>query len=391
MDTNRDDNGVSVPGIYPIFLDSESSIRSSGGEDADLRHSGIGDQSGHKVYSPVPGGSRPFIKSIDILSTPASGTTYGAGETIEVQITWDQLVRGLNRPYPSLALTFGSGETTSPRTAVMAISQGDKSRFRYVVQASDADTDGISIPENPLTVPEGSFVRNYGNSEDAILTYDGLSAQNGHKVDGAADNVRPSAPRSLQVSGYLTIDREPWISVYWHSHGDRTITGYQYQQDAGAWKNIPNSGPDTSSFRITSGVVRGVGHRFKVRAVDAGGTGAASPAVTVTWHERTPFAPRGLRAVAGDGQVTLSWTEEDDPSITRYEYQQRREWLDENGDRQHTTFDSWTAIPGSGAETVSHTVSGLENGTTYYFRIRAVNAIGNSPYSRTEWATPTAQ
>ena len=389
VDPNRDDNGVSVPGIYPIVLPSEASIQSAGGEDADLRHSGIGDQSGHKVYSPVAGGSRPRIKSIDILSTPTSGTTYGAGETIVVQITWDQLVRGLNRPYPTLALSFGSGETTSSRTALMAISQGDKSRFRYVVQASDADTDGISIPQNPLTVPRGSFVRNHGNSQDAILTYAGLSAQSGHKVDGSADNVRPLAPRSLRVSGHVTIDREPWISVSWHNRGDQTITGYQYQQDNGAWRNIPDSGPDTSSHRITSGVVEGVGHRFRVRAVDAGGAGAASAAVTVTWHERRPFQPEGLRAVAGDGQVTLSWTDGDDPSITRYEYQQRRQWL-EDGARRYTTFDSWTAVPGSGAETVSHIVSGLENGTTYYFRIRAVNAIGNSPYSRAERATPAA-
>ena len=51
-DTDRDDNGISIPWIYPIFLSSEVSIRSSDGEDANLRHSGIGDRADTSVDAP---------------------------------------------------------------------------------------------------------------------------------------------------------------------------------------------------------------------------------------------------------------------------------------------------------------------------------------------------
>ena len=388
VDVDRDDNGVSVPGTQPIALPTEASIRNASGEDANLRHSGIADQSGHKVDARLTGGTGPRIKSISIVSSPASGTTYGAGETIEVLVTWDQLVLGLNRPYPTLSLTFGTGGSTSLRTAQMAISRGDQTRFRYIVQSGDADSDGVSIPQDPLTVPSGSFIRNMNNNEDAVLTYAGLAAQSGHQVDGTDDNVRPSAPTHLSVTGGVNADREAWVSLSWKRSRDGTITGYQYQQNDNDWVLIPNSGPGTDGYRVTSGLARGTAYAFKVRAVDTGGDGAASPAVTVTWLKTRPFQPTGLGAVAGNGEVELRWTDPQDSTITRYEYQQREEWW-QDGTLKYTYYGDWTVIPNSGAATESHTVSGLENGTTYYFRIRAVNDVGASSYSRDERATPT--
>ena len=85
-----------------------------------------------------------------------------------------------------------------------------------------------------------------------------------------------------------------------------------------------------------------------------------------------PAPPTGLQATAGDRRVTLSWTNPNDASITSYQVQQKagaNDWGD------------WSTITGSGATTISHTVTGLTNGTEYQFRIRAVNSNGNSPQS----------
>ncbi|MDE0471255.1 MAG: putative Ig domain-containing protein, partial [Ekhidna sp.] len=53
----------------------------------------------------------------------------------------------------------------------------------------------------------------------------------------------------------------------------------------------------------------------------------------------------------------------------------------------------WTTIPGSGATTVSHTVTGLTNGTAYTFQVRAVagSVEGVPSDERTENATGNAQ
>ena len=96
-----------------------------------------------------------------------------------------------------------------------------------------------------------------------------------------------------------------------------------------------------------------------------------------------PAKPTGLAAVAGDEEVALSWTNPNDSSITGYQYQQKA------GAAAWDT--TWTDIPGSGATTTSHTVTGLTNGTAYQFRIRAVNAAGNGPQSDpTTAVTPVA-
>ncbi len=92
-----------------------------------------------------------------------------------------------------------------------------------------------------------------------------------------------------------------------------------------------------------------------------------------------PASPTGLTAAAGSGQVTLSWTDPNDAGITGYELRYGRTTVRSSA--------AWTAIPGSGATTTSHVVTGLDDGSEYSFKVRAVNAGGGG--AATEWATAT--
>ena len=87
-----------------------------------------------------------------------------------------------------------------------------------------------------------------------------------------------------------------------------------------------------------------------------------------------PLAPSRPKAVPGDGSVTLSWTSRGDGGapITGWEYQEHE---------GAGAWGPWTAIPGSGADTTRHTVTGLVNGTAYRFRVRAVNEVGEGEAS----------
>jgi len=91
----------------------------------------------------------------------------------------------------------------------------------------------------------------------------------------------------------------------------------------------------------------------------------------ITPDPTAPSVPLNFVATAGNGQVVLSWTtpaNNGGSAITLYQVQ-----------------------VGSGAwQTAAspHTATGLTNGTHYTFRVRAVNAIGNSAYA-TQTATPT--
>ena len=88
-----------------------------------------------------------------------------------------------------------------------------------------------------------------------------------------------------------------------------------------------------------------------------------------------PDAPTNLLAVGGDSQVVLTWEAPEDDggtAITDYEYQ-----IGQTGE--------WISI---GSTDTTHTVTGLTNGTVYTFRVRAVNAAGNSAPSNQTEATP---
>ena len=108
-------------------------------------------------------------------------------------------------------------------------------------------------------------------------------------------------------------------------------------------------------------------------SASGGGYGSVTIAdvvVSVVEKDMVPAKPAGLAAAAGDGEVTLTWTDPDNPTITKWQVRQGA---------GSGAWGAWTDIAGSGAGTIRHVVSGLDNGTAYRFEVRAVNAAGNGP------------
>jgi hypothetical protein len=138
---------------------------------------------------------------------------------------------------------------------------------------------------------------------------------------------------------------------------------------------ITNIAPGATS-RVVTGLTNGTSYTFTVKAVSAAGTGpdsARSNVVTPTAPPAPPAAPTGLTAARnGSGSVLLTWTAPTGP-ITGYQVQVRN--ILGIVIRTDNVAGAVTSTP----------VTGLTNGTTYSFRVRAVNAGGNGALS-----TPSA-
>ena len=158
------------------------------------------------------------------------------------------------------------------------------------------------------------------------------------------------------------------------------VTGYEYKQDSGAWMS---TGGGTATTLMVSGLTNGTPYAFQVRAVNTAGPGPASSPVAATPVAAVvvPGAPSALTAAAGSGTVTLSWTAPATGTggmVASYEYQQTA-----NG-----VPSAW--MPTTMGTGTTHTVTGLTNGVTYSFQVRARNAAGPGPVSNIVTATPAA-
>jgi len=99
--------------------------------------------------------------------------------------------------------------------------------------------------------------------------------------------------------------------------------------------------------------------------------------LTIAIQDTTPVpgAPYLHPAIAGDGQVSLTWSPV--AGSTGYTVYQ-----------SVTSATYGTAVASVSGSVNSHTVTGLANGTTYYFTVKATNYQGDSPFSNMSSATP---
>ena len=131
----------------------------------------------------------------------------------------------------------------------------------------------------------------------------------------------------------------------------------------------------THIVTLTNGTV----YVFRVRAVNGVGDSPDSDETTVT--PGVPTEPQ-LAAVRGDSSAALSASvsNTNGSAITKWQYQQKAGGSD---------YGPWTDIDDASAS-LTHTVTGLTNGTSYTFKVRAVNSSGNSADSDEAAATPAA-
>jgi hypothetical protein len=143
------------------------------------------------------------------------------------------------------------------------------------------------------------------------------------------------------------------------------ITNYEYSIDNDS--NWVSSGTITSPISVT-GLTNGTFYAFQIRAVNAMGAGDSSNSVS-TLVDVLPGAPtiNIVNVTSGQASITFTPGANTGSSITNYEYS-----ID-NG-------SNWVARdPVNTSSPIS--VTGLTNGTTYAFQIRAVNAMGSGTAS----------
>ncbi|WP_217592791.1 fibronectin type III domain-containing protein, partial [Cohnella sp. GbtcB17] len=174
--------------------------------------------------------------------------------------------------------------------------------------------------------------------------------------------------------------------------GGKPITGYKVT----AWSNgveekTVESAGTAAEGKITvavTGLANGTAYTFTVKAVNVKGESspsAPSNAVTPAAPDTStvPDAPTGVSASAGDASATVTFTaptNDGGKPITGYKV---TAWS--NGAEEKTFESEGTATDGK----IAVAVTGLANGTTYTFTVKAVNVKGeSSPSAPSNAVTP---
>lgn len=280
-------------------------------------------------------------------------------------------------------LSVATSTTSATATWVAPADDGGSPVVRYELALSSDDSTWTGLPNTTqvtasltgLTPGQGYFLR--------ARAVNSIGAGAWTKVAFTANALQqPAAPTAVTAAASATGVLVRWTAPA--NNGGSAITRYEvsYSPDNTNWV-LESAGTNTSLNVI--GMAANTAHQVRVRAVNAVGNGAWSSVATVT-PVGTPGAPTGLAvkaATAPQGTVgsavTLSWvapTNTGGSPITRYEYTYSSDAQDVPQVLATTTLNA--------------TVTGLEPGVSYSYRVRAVTTIGKSAWVEVTSQVPAA-
>ena len=165
-----DSNGISIS-INALSL-SSGSIDDARGNAATLTHSAVTDNSTYMVDAVAPSVSSVVFTS----AIGAEANTLGEGDTLDITVTMSETTTVTGTP--QLALVVGSGAGVA---SYLSGSGTTSLVFRYTAVSGDADTDGVSIVADQLSLNSGTMTDAAGNA--ATLSHSAVAADSNYMVN----------------------------------------------------------------------------------------------------------------------------------------------------------------------------------------------------------------
>jgi len=206
----------------------------------------------------------------------------------------------------------------------------------------------------------------------AVIIMSGCGGGGGDS--GGGGSTVPSAP-----TGVTATAADSQVSISWSAASGATSYNIYWSATAGVTTSNGMKVPGAASGQAITGLTNGTVYYFIVTSVNSAGESAASSQVSATPTTSTsvPNSPLGVNAIAGNGQVELGWNLLSGAISYNIYY----------GTSSGVTTATGTKVTGA---TSGGAISGLANGTTYYFIVTAANSVGESAASSEVSATPLA-
>jgi fibronectin type 3 domain-containing protein len=193
------------------------------------------------------------------------------------------------------------------------------------------------------------------------------------EASNALSGTPPAAPTNVMPAA-----GNQSVTLSWTASTGATSYNVYRGMSPGGEGNSPVATNVSTTTYTDLNLTNGTTYYYQVTAVNGNGESARSTEVSAVPTTGTaPPAPTGLVTVPNDGQVLLSWT----PSSGGMSY---------NVYRATSPGGQGSTPLATGLPTPKYSDVAVTNGTTYYYKVTAVNASAESGPSNEESATPQA-
>ena len=243
------------------------------------------------------------------------------------------------------SLNASIASTYEPLTGVPALNYTSPNTTGTVTFTPVANVNGLAVINVTLNDGLSSTVRPIQIWIDPVNDAPVATAQSVTTAYNTAVNVTLSGS---------DVDGNTLAYMVLSSPANGTLTGST--PNLTFTPNLNWSGTTSFTFRVNDGSLN---------------SSAATVTLTVNAPTSVPAAPSALTATAAsNSRIDLVWN---DNSTSESGFKVERS----------TTGTTWTQIATVGPNVRNYSSTGLSANKTYYFRVRAYNALGNSAYSNT--------
>ena len=346
---------------------------------------------GYKVYrGTAPGGEggTPIATLGNVLTYNNTGLTNGQ--------TYYYKVSAVNSQGEGARSNEASATPVTVPTAPNLISATPGNAQVILVWTAPSSSGGSTITNyavyRGMTSGGMTLITTVGN----VLIYTDTGLTNGQiyyykvgAVNGAGEGVRsnqlnvipvgpPTAIRNLQAH-----PGDAHINLTWQapvSNGGSALTNYEVWRGTSSGTETFLADAHLNLWFYDTGLVNGQTYYYIMKAENAQGSGPSSNEVSAkpSQVQTVPAAPQSLTATAGNGQIVLTWSvpaNNGGATVTNFMV------------HRGTTPGGETLLITLGS-VLTYTDRGLTNCQTYYYRVSAVNSIGEGPKSNEVNATP---
>nr|WP_064745720.1 pectinesterase family protein [Paenibacillus sp. UNC451MF] len=316
------------------------------------------DQGSSFVYSYHYGTGSKFQPYVTTKSAAGSGSASNSGYKVSgADVTYDT-----PPSYMRVRKQWNGG--TSKADVYFDIGTSDGTTITWT------NINGKNITD--VTSNQTMYV-GYAVGKAASASFDSITLLNSYNsaTTTAVSSLTTTLPVSLEVPALSGTAGDAKVTLNWDAVTDAVYYNVGRSTASGGPYTKLNSGPVNGLSYTDSAVTNGQTYKYVVTAANSVSSSVYSNEVsvtpTVTTAPAVPGAPTNASASAGNKQMTLTWNSVS--GATSYNVKQSA-----------TAGGPYTLVTNVVNDT-SFIHTGLTNGSTYYYVISAVNAVGEGANS----------